>query len=45
MTKEACLSEAIEIIKEYARGGGELGLAGQLESVYTKLVELSAGIE
>ena len=48
MTKQGCLNEAIEIAKEYARGGagngGYDGPAEVLEKVYEKLIKLSKEI-
>lgn len=38
--KECCLETAVEIVKEYARGGGNLSPAGVLETVYKTLKEL-----
>lgn len=41
MTKEECLEKAIEITKEWARGGAVGSPAGILEDVYKKLIELA----
>ena len=40
VNKSWCLATAIEITKEYSRGGGELSPANVLASVYLKLKEL-----
>ncbi len=45
INKHACLSDAIAIVKEYARGGGGGSIAGTLESVYEKLKELRTDVE
>jgi len=45
MTKQGCLSAAIEITKEWARGGTVGSPAGILEDVYEKLLELAKKIE
>lgn len=42
MNKHNSLEQAVEIIKEWARGGAQGSLAGHLEEVYRKLVELKA---
>lgn len=41
MTKQGCLNEAIEITKEWARGGNQGSPSSILESVYEKLLELA----
>lgn len=49
MNKIECLERAIEITKEYARGGSGSGTydlpAEVLEKVYLKLIKLSEGIK
>jgi len=45
MTKQGCLSAAIEITKEWARGGVTGSPSGVLEDVYEKLLELAKTIE
>lgn len=44
MNKYNCLKEAIEITKEYTRGGGGSPI-GILEGVYEKLKELAEDIK
>ena len=43
--KEYYLSKAIEITKEYARGGGADHVDIVLEDVYKKLLELAKDVE
>jgi len=45
MTKQACLNEAIEITKEWCRGGVAGSPSGILEDVYEKILELAKNIE
>jgi hypothetical protein len=40
--KDWCLDRAIEITKEYSRGGGPLIPSGVLENVYEQLKKLQA---
>lgn len=41
MNKQSALTEAIAIVKEYARGGGSTNLDYVLEHVYDKIIEIS----
>lgn len=41
MTKNGCLKEAIEITKEWCRGGSQGNPASVLQSLYEKLLELN----
>jgi hypothetical protein len=41
VNKNGCLSQAIEITKEYARGGGPGAIEEILERLYKKLKELA----
>jgi hypothetical protein len=41
INKVGCLSQAIEITKEYARGGGQGAIDEILERLYKKLKELA----
>ena len=45
MTNYNLLERAVEITKEYARGGGEVSPETVLERVFTKLKELNKEVE
>jgi len=45
MTNHSLLEKAVEITKEYARGGGGLSLEVVLERVFKKLKELNEEVE
>lgn len=43
--KNWCLAQAIDIAKEYARGGGQLNPHNVLEYTYEMLKKLSADVD